>query len=386
MPALFDWPQERRKPRPAECIIKPLKNASVRYHKPVMLTRSTKTFLLFLLFSLAIPGSLLIPAALQAQAASEPVGVVIATARTVPFPLSAEALGNARANEAIDVRPEVTAAITSIEFDEGQFVQKGEVLVRLENSEPLADLAAARAALVESESQYRRSNELYQTRVVSESELEQLAARRDADRAAVNAAQSRLNHTVIRAPFSGQLGLRRVSAGSIVGPSTIITTLDDTSLIKLDFDVPEVFLSRLTTGLGVVARSAAWPDLSFEGQVTSVDTRVDPVSRTVTVRALLPNDEGRLRPGMFLTVTLLKEDVMALMIPEQAIVPERSKQFVLVVGEGDVVERREVRSGRRRAGEVEILEGLEEGERVITEGTQIARPGSVVRAIEAPGR
>lgn len=351
-----------------------------------MLTRSTKTFLLFLLFSLAIPGSLLIPAALQAQAASEPVGVVIATARTVPFPLSAEALGNARANEAIDVRPEVTAAITSIEFDEGQFVQKGEVLVRLENSEPLADLAAARAALVESESQYRRSNELYQTRVVSESELEQLAARRDADRAAVNAAQSRLNHTVIRAPFSGQLGLRRVSAGSIVGPSTIITTLDDTSLIKLDFDVPEVFLSRLTTGLGVVARSAAWPDLSFEGQVTSVDTRVDPVSRTVTVRALLPNDEGRLRPGMFLTVTLLKEDVMALMIPEQAIVPERSKQFVLVVGEGDVVERREVRSGRRRPGEVEILEGLEEGERVITEGTQIARPGSVVRAIEAPGR
>jgi membrane fusion protein (multidrug efflux system) len=326
------------------------------------------------------------PSVLFAQNPSGSTGVVIAQASVEPFPLSAEALGNARANEAVDIRPEITAAITSIEFEEGAPVEQGEVLVRLESSEPLADLAAARAALVDSESQYRRSRELYETRVVSESELEQLEARRDADQAAVNAAQSRLDHTVIRAPFAGQLGLRRVSLGSIVGPNTVITTLDDTSRIKLDFDVPEVFLSRLVTGLHVVARSAAWPDRAFEGVVTSVDTRVDPVSRTVTVRALLPNEDGRLRPGMFLTVTLLKDDVVALMIPEQAIVPERSKQFVFVVGEGNVVERREVRSGRRRPGEVEILDGLEDGERVIIEGTQKVRPGSVVEAVAAPGR
>ena len=329
-------------------------------------------------------GLLLFPTLLYAQKDQSPAGVVIATATIEPFPLSAEALGNARANEAVNIRPEITAAITSIEFTEGQTVQKDEVLVRLESSEPLADIAAARAALVDSESQYRRSRELYETRVVSESELEQLAARRDADQAAVNAAQSRLNHTVIRAPFPGQLGLRRVSLGSVVGPSTVITTLDDTSQIKLDFDVPEVFLSRLKTGLTVVSRSAAWPDTSFEGQVVSIDTRVDSVSRTVTVRALLPNDDGRLRPGMFLTVTLLKDDVVALMVPEQAIVPERSKQYVFVVGEGNVVEKREVRSGRRRPGEVEILDGLEEGERVITEGTQKVRPGSVVEAVEPP--
>ena len=333
---------------------------------------------LILIFLFALPFSL------QSQPDRGTQGVVTSTAQQQSFPLSSEALGNARANEAVDIRPEITAAITSIEFEEGQAVQKGDILVRLESSEPLADLAAARAALVDSESQYRRSRELYETRVVSESELEQLAARRDADQAAVNAAQSRLNHTVIRAPFPGQLGLRRVSLGSVVGPATVITTLDDTSQIKLDFDVPEVFLSRLETGLNVLARSAAWPDTSFEGQVVSVDTRVDPVSRTVTVRALLPNDDGRLRPGMFLTVTLLKDDVFALMIPEQAIVPERSKQFVFVVGEGNVVEKREVRSGRRRPGEVEILDGLKEGERVITEGTQKVRPGSVVEAVEAP--
>jgi membrane fusion protein (multidrug efflux system) len=316
--------------------------------------------------------------------AQQAPGVVVSEVVIKPFPLSAEALGNARANEAVEIRPEITAAIVEILFEEGQTVAKGDILVRLESSEPLAELAAARAALVDSESQYRRSNELFKTRVVSESQLEQLEAKRDADLAAVNAAQARLDHTVIRAPFAGQLGLRRVSMGSIVGPSTVITTLDDTSSIKLDFNVPEVFLARLEPGLTVTAHSAAWPDLTFSGEVTTIDTRVDPVSRTVIVRALLPNDDRRLRPGMFLTVTVLKEDVESLMIPEQAIVPERSNQYVLVVGPDDIVERRQVETGRRRPGEVEILEGLLPGERVIIEGTQKARAGQQVEIV--PGR
>jgi len=316
--------------------------------------------------------------------AQQAPGVIVSEATIRPFPLSAEALGNARANEAVEIRPEISAAIVEILFEEGQTVEQGAVLARLESTEPLADLAAARAALIDSESQYRRSLELYKTRAVSESQLEQLEARRDADQAAVNAAQARLDHTVIRAPFKGQLGLRRVSVGSLVGPATVITTLDDTSSIKLDFDVPEVFLARLQRGLTVSAHSAAWPDLVFSGEVIAIDTRVDPVSRTVTVRALLPNQEARLRPGMFLTVTVLKEDVEALMIPEQAIVPERSNQYVFVVGADNVVERRLVQSGRRRPGEIEILEGLVAGERVITEGTQKVRPGQPVQIL--PGR
>lgn len=328
----------------------------------------------------------LLSLSLHAQPTDTPPGVVVAEARILPFPLSAEALGNTRANEAVDIRPEITAAVITIEFEEGQRVEKGEVLLRLENSEPLADLAAAKAALVDSESQYRRSNELYKTRVVSESELEQLEARRDADAASVNAAEARLRQTVIRAPFAGELGLRRISVGSIVSPSTVITTLDDTSLIKLDFDVPEVFIPRLQRGLTVSARSAAWPEREFHGQVATVDTRVDPVSRTVTVRAVLPNDKRMLRPGMFLTVTLLKEDVEALVVPEHAIVPERSKQLIFVVDAGGIVDRREVRTGRRRPGEVEIVSGVEAGERVITEGTQKARPGSAVTVLESADR
>lgn len=314
-------------------------------------------------------------ASLSIQAQPDAPPVIVSEARIESFPLTAEALGTARANEAVDIRPEITAAITKIQFSEGQPVKAGDVLLELQSSEPLADLAAARAALVDSTSQFRRSEELFKTRVVSASQLEQLEAKRDADQAAVNAAQARLAQTVIRAPFDGVLGLRRVSLGTIVNPNTIITTLDDTSRIKLHFDVPEVFLSRLESGLIVTAHSAAWPDVEFQGKVSTVDTRVDSVSRTITVQALLDNNENQLRPGMFLTVTLLKDDVEALMIPEQAVVPERSKQFVFILGADTIVERREIATGRRRPGQVEVTSGLAAGELVIAEGTQRVKAG-----------
>jgi membrane fusion protein (multidrug efflux system) len=315
--------------------------------------------------------------------AQSPPGVIVSVATFKVFPLEVEALGNARANDAIEIRPEITATLTAIKFGEGQFVEAGSVLAELENVEPLAELAAARATLVDSESQYRRSQELFKTQLTSESQIQQLEATREAARAAVAAAQARVEDTVIKAPFSGLLGLRRVSAGSLVTTSTVITTLDDTTSIKLDFDIPEVYLSQIQNGLPVTARSAAWRGVEFRGTVASIDSRVDPVSRTITVRSIVPNPEGRLRAGMFLTVTLLKRDMVALMIPEQALMPERSTQSVLVVNENNVAEQRTVRTGRRRPGEVEILEGLAEGELVIIEGTQKARNGQPVTIIEA---
>ena len=336
----------------------------------------------FLLLSLVLGAAVASPA--HAQVASgnstSPVGVIVAVAENRSFPLSAEALGNARANEAIDVRAEITAAITAIRFDEGEWVERGAVLVELENASQLAAVASAKAALVESTSQLKRSEELFKTNVVAASQLEQLRAKQEADQASVKAAESRLVQTVIRAPFAGRLGLRRVSLGSVVDTNTIMTTLDDTSRIKLDFEVPEVFVARLRAGLSVTARSAAWPDIEFRGEVVSIDTRVDPVSRTISVRAILPNENGQLRPGMFLTVSMLREDVTALLVPEEAIVPERSKQFVYVVNEANVVNLREVQTGRRRPGEVEILSGLVEGERVIIEGTQKVQSGQTVSA------
>lgn len=331
--------------------------------------------------ALALTAFLSLTLALPAGAQSPP-GVIVAPVTRIAFPLTVEALGTARANESVEIRPKITETVTAIRFEEGEYVDAGQVLVELEDAEARAAVAAARANMLDSESKYQRAQELFRSDLVPASQVETAEARRDADRAAFDAAEARLRDTVVRTPFAGRVGLRRVSLGSLVAPSTIITTLDDTDTIKLDFDVPETALGHLATGLPVVSRSAAWPDVTFEGTVASIDTRVDPVSRTLTVRALLPNDEHRLRPGMFLTVELLRRDVTALMIPEQAIVPEQSRQFVLVVGEDRVVSKREVTIGRRRPGQVEVVSGVEAGDVVVVEGTQKARPGSTVEILE----
>jgi membrane fusion protein (multidrug efflux system) len=320
-----------------------------------------------------------LPAAILAE---EPPGVIVAEVQRVSFPLTVEALGTAIANESVEIRAQVSETVVGIRFTEGQQVNAGDMLVELRNSEALAAVAAARANLVDSEGKYARAERMLASELVSESELEALRARRDADRAAVDAAESRLAETVVRAPFAGRVGLRRVSVGSLVGPTTVITTLDDTDPIKVDFEVSETAFSLLAEGLPIEATSAAWPDTVFLGRVVSIDTRIDPVSRTVTLRALLPNSDDLLRPGMFLTVRVLRRDVTALMVPEQALIPEQSRQYVLVVGDGGVVEKREVQAGRRWPGAVEIVTGLSGGEMVIAEGTQKARPGDTVSVLD----
>jgi membrane fusion protein (multidrug efflux system) len=175
--------------------------------------------------------------------------------------------------------------------------------------------------------------------------------------------------------------LRRVSVGTLISPGSVITTLDDTSVIKLDFAVPENFLAALREGLTVRATAPAFPGRNFAGKVASIDSRVDQATRSVTVRALLANEDGALKPGMFLNVALANDEREALVIPEEALTPEAERQFVFVVDDGKA-ERREVRIGGRRPGSVEILAGLAAGEQVVIEGTQKVRDGGAVRAAE----
>ena len=350
---------------------------------PASVPRLTPSGPIALLGLLLLFLSLLSAAAGSLHAADiEAPGVIVAEAVSIPFPLVVEALGTTRANESVDIRPLVSQRIVAIHFEGGERVQAGHVLVELQSAEARAEVASARAELAESENQLRRARQLYQTKAVSTSELDQRATRRDADRAVLDAAEARLADTQVRAPFDGVLGLRRVSLGSYATPDTVIVTLDDTSVIKLDFAVPETALARIAPGLPIVARSAAWSDHPFAGTVASLDTRVDPVSRTLPVRALLPNERGRLRPGMFLTVQLVRADISALVVPESAIVPERSRQYVFVVGSEGEVERRQVQTGRRTPGWVAVEKGLSDGELVIIEGTQKARPGKPVRIVE----
>jgi membrane fusion protein (multidrug efflux system) len=295
-----------------------------------------------------------------------------------PLAVEIEAVGTAQAKESVDVTSKTTNTVVAVRFREGERVRAGAVLVELDRAEAKADLEEAQAALAESENQFKRSRDLYAQQALSVSQLDQIEATLKGNRARVSAAKARLDDTVIRASFDGRTGFRRVSVGSLVNPGTIITTLDDTSLINLDFTVPETYFYMLERGLRVTARSAGLPDRVFEGTVANLGSRVDPVTRSITVRAQIPNADGVLRPGMFMTVNLQGQPKPTLLVPEAAIVPEQGKTYVFVVTD-DVVERREVRTGRRRPGEVEIAEGLREGERVVVEGTQNIRDGIRVR-------
>lgn len=318
----------------------------------------------------------------QAAAGRAAIGVITAVATIEPMGIEIEAVGTTRANESVQLTSKASNIITKIAFDEGAEVARGAILVEMENDEARADLAESEAALADSQSQYNRSRDLFASQALSMAELDQIEAALKADQARVAAARARLADTVIRAPFSGRTGFRLVSVGSYVSAGTLITTLDDTSRIKLDFTVPETFLFLLRRGLPVTASATGLPNEKFSGEVTNLDSRVDPVTRSIIVRAEIPNPEGTLRQGMFMTVSLQGDVVPTLLVPEGAIVPEQGRTFVFVV-RGSVVERREVHIGKRRPGEVEIVDGLVENEHIVVEGTQNIRDGSIVE--EAAG-
>ena len=316
-------------------------------------------------------------AAAQPRIAAAAIPVITRAARIEPMGIEIEAVGTTQANESVEVTSKASNTVTAIRFREGDEVERGAVLVEMDAAQARASLAEAEASLTRSKSAFDRSRDLQSRQALSVADLEQVEADLKADEARVAAARSRLDDTVIRAAFGGRTGFRHVSVGSFVSPGTPITTLDDTSVIKLDFTVPETYLFVLRRGLPVTAAAAGLPDRKFTGVITNMDSRVDPVTRSVIVRAELDNADGVLRQGMFMTVSLQGEVSPTLLVPEEALVPERGHAYVFVVRD-NVVERREVRTGKRKPGYVEIVEGVREDERVVVDGTQHVRDGSTV--------
>lgn len=310
------------------------------------------------------------------------VPVVARRVEAIEWQDSVEALGTAQANESVTITAKVADVVTQVAFEDGQEVQAGQLLVALSDRAEVAQLQEAEAALLEAERQFERTRELVEAGMLNRSALDQQQALRDAARARVEALRARLADRVITAPFSGRLGLRRVSPGSLVTPGTVITTLDDISRIKLDFSVPETFLAAVAVGQRIRARSAAFPDRNFEGIVRAVDSRVDPVTRTFVVRAELPNPEGLLKPGMLLVVALLGPPRRAIAVPELAVFQVGSRHYAFRIDEETMrAEQRELVLGGRRPGLVEVASGLAEGELVVVEGALRLRHGSRVALV-----
>jgi len=308
---------------------------------------------------------------------------VLAAAATLhTFNDGLQAIGTAQARESIVLTPKVADTIRRLRFDSGDRVRRGQVLVEMSSVEQSADFAEAQAAHDAAQQELARYQELFERGFASQARLDAVRAAANAAEARLNAGGSRIEDRTIRAPFAGIVGLRTASPGEFMRPGDQIGTLDDISEIKLDFDVPETQLARLAPGVHIVARTAAYPDRIFEGVIANVDSRIDPATRTVRVRAMLPNTDEVLRPGMLMTVQVQSNPREALAIPEIAILDQADGAFVYRVVPregGQAVELVRLRIGQRSGGMAEVLEGLVAGDRVITEGLQSIRPGAPVQ-------
>ncbi|KAF1014572.1 MAG: Multidrug resistance protein MdtA [Stenotrophomonas maltophilia] len=319
----------------------------------------------------------------QEVAARQTGAAVLVTAQVVApsaWSDTLQALGTAKARESITVTAKVSEIIERVHFESGQQVAAGTPLVTLRGMAQEAALTQAQATFSEADQLYRRQRELATQKLVSSATLDTQKAIRDSAEARVAEMQSEIGDRRVRAPFAGVLGIRQVSPGSLVTPTTVITTLDDIDRMHVDFQVPEAELASLSNGDKVEATSVAWPGRTFEGEVSTVDARVDPATRAVTVRADFADADHALRPGMLLDVRIFRPERQALVVPEISVVQVGRDSYLYRIKPDATIERVDIVAGARRAGAVEIKQGLQGGERIVVDGTGKLRPGLKVDA------
>lgn len=315
-----------------------------------------------------------------ATARNAPPVVVTRVARA-PFRDAVEALGTVLAFESVTITARRAAHVVGLHFDDGQQVPADAPLVTLNDAEQQAMLAEAKAALVERMAAYERALEMRTQGIAADSDLDTVQAQRDTAAARVRTLEAVVADYSLRAPFAGQLGLRRISLGAFVQPGTAITTLDDLSSVRVDFTIPEAWLREVQVGMPISARTIAYPDRPFPGEITAIESRLDPETRSATVRARVPNDERLLRPGMLLRLLVDRGESDVLQVPEAALLQQGTEHYVFAVDDRSIATRTPVQIGRRRAGRVELLDGLAEKQRLVLEGLVRVQSGQPVQVI-----
>lgn len=304
--------------------------------------------------------------------------VTLAPVQSARFVERIDAVGTARANEQVTLTAPVTQRILRLNFDDGAYVQRGQVIAVLEAGQQQAQLAQAQARALEAGKQLDRLEALRDRGFATRSAVD--AQQALASQAGAQAAEARaaIGDRVVRAPFGGWVSLRTVSAGAIATAGSEIATVSDISRIKLDFTVPETLLGSIRPGQAILATAAAFPDQPFRGTIATIDPVLNPQTRAVTVRAVLGNGDRKLKPGMLLTVAIEAAARTAPAVPELALVGEGEQSFVFTIVDGKA-KRVPVRTGLRQDGLVEIVEGLKPGQRVVTEGVVKIADGQPVR-------
>ena len=323
-------------------------------------------------------------AAAPGQGAAQAMVVEATKVALQPMPQAITAVGSLRSDESVTVRPEVGGRISEILFKEGQHVAKGTTLIRLDASVNAAEVQQAQANLKLAQSKYDRAVELSRQNFISKQAKDEAENNLHVAEAAVSLATARLAKMEIRAPFSGVIGLRVVSVGDYVKEGTDVVNLESIDALKVDFRVPEIYLSQVQTGQTLSISLDALPGKSFEGKVFALNPLLDSAGRSLVIRAVVSNPDRSLRPGMFARVKLITRDERdALVIPEQAIVPQGDEQYVYRIVDGRAT-RVKVAIGQRRDAKVEVLNGLAPNDVVVTAGQLKLRDGMPVTFVNGP--
>ena len=290
-------------------------------------------------------------------------------------------LGVARGQRSVNITSSTTELITRVLFADGQLVSAGTPLVELQAREEDAAIIEARATVNQAQREYDRYKALADRGIAPQVMLEQAETGLETARASQQAAQARRGDRVIRAPFAGRMGLTTVTAGTLINPGAVIATLDDTSTIRVDFPLPERYLNLLQPGAQLTATADAYGDEPFQGRIALIDTRVNETTRAATARAEFANPGGRIRPGMLLRVVVQQGQRQAAAAPESAVQYEGAGAFVYRIApgqNGSTAQRVEVEAGAVENGFVEILSGIEPGDRIVGSGLNRIQPGAPV--------
>jgi membrane fusion protein (multidrug efflux system) len=293
-------------------------------------------------------------------------------------------VGSLLSAESVVLKPEVNGRVVEIGFKEGQQVAKGQMLVRLDPSVNAAEIEAAQAAVELARANFERSSGLLKRGSGTQATYDQALADVRSREASLALADARMQKMTLTAPFSGVVGLRDVSIGDFVEAGDDIVNLEQINPLKVDFRVAENFLDAVKEGQRIEIAVDAFGPERFAGEVVAIDPLVDVSGRSLLLRAMLPNPDLRLRPGLFARVELvLTEKDKAVQVPEQAIVPQGGKQLVFQVVDAKA-HVKEVTTGIRRNGMVEITEGLNPDDQVVVAGQLKIREGALVQNAAAP--
>jgi membrane fusion protein (multidrug efflux system) len=310
-----------------------------------------------------------------------PVTVELAVAATRLMQRTVEAVGTTRARRSIEIVPETDGRLVALDIAPGSQVAKGEVLARLDDAIQRADLTEAEAVLKEQTDTLDRLRQLRKTNAVSLAAVEEAVARLAEAQARVERARRRLDDRVITAPFDGVVGLTAYDVGARVTEGEVLARLDDLSEVEVEFCLPETVFAQVARGQPLIARAAAFPDRRFEGTISEVDSRIDPVSRSFLTRAIIPNPDRALPAGMFLSLTLVLDEAGRIVVPEEAIVFQAAQTYVFVAEDG-IARRRAVTTGQRRDGVIAVTSGLAAGEAVVVRGLGRVRDGVPLDILE----